>query len=66
MNDKNSKVEDKSIDQLLAEYQELEKSVIINKTENSKVLNKKAAEIQEMESSMGEDATADALGRDKS
>jgi len=50
--DNKQKAEDKSIDQLLAEYQELENSVKAKKPAESKVLDKKAAEIHELEDSI--------------
>ena len=49
---KDNKGDDKSIDQLLAEYQELENSVKTKKPADSKILDKKAAEINELEDSI--------------
>ena len=53
MKENNKSKEEKSIDQLLAEYQELENSVKVNKKPSeSKILDKKAAEIHELEDSI--------------
>ena len=48
----NNTSDDKSIDQLLAEYQQLENSVKTSKPDASKLLDRKAIEIQQMEKSM--------------